>query len=145
MARLRRSEDLPFGVVVVAFGFLLNAFLFVLALAGVYGTSRAVIEAFDQTPLIRPVFLLLMAIEILTALLLLRRHPIGWVLAMLLACISLAFLLVLWTVGSPEYIRMLIFSAMALYLNQREVRTAFAWHPREDHPKEIDEEGAGAA
>ena len=57
MARLRRSEDLPFGVVVVAFGFLLNAFLFVLALAGVYGTARAVIEAFDQIPLIRPVFL----------------------------------------------------------------------------------------
>ena len=152
MARIRRSEDLPFGVVVVAFGFLLNAFLFVLALAGVYGTSRIVVEAFQQTPFIRPVFFLLMATEILTALFLLRRHPIGWVLAMLLACISLAFLLVLWSLGSPEYIRMPIFSAMALYLNQREVRTAFAWHPRDDHASTVDdhastvdEEGAGAA
>jgi hypothetical protein len=145
MARVRRSEDLPLGVVVVAMGYILNAFLFALALAGLYGTSRVVVESFQQTPLLRPLFIGLMAIEILAALLLLRRHPVGWVLAMLLACMSLAALLALWFLGSPEYIRMLVFSAMALYLNQREVRTAFAWHPKEGAPRAVDEEGAEAA
>ena len=151
MARVRRSEDLPLGVVVVALGYLLNALLFALALANIYGTSRVVVQAFEQTPFLRPLFIGLLAIEILAAVLLLRRHPVGWVLAMLLACLSLAALLALWFLGSPEYLRMLIFSAMALYLNQREVRTAFAWHPREaaprgdGAPRALDEAGGGAA
>jgi uncharacterized membrane protein len=145
MARLRRSEDLPFGVVVVAMGYILNALLFALALAGIYGTSRVVVETFEETPLLRPVLIGLLGIEVLTALLLLRRHPVGWVLAMLLACLSLALLLALWYLGSPEYIRMVIFAAIAFYLNQREVRIAFAWHHDVGAAATVDDEGAGAA
>jgi chromate transport protein ChrA len=145
MSRFARREDLPFGVVVVALGFILNAVLFALAMAGIYGTSRAIVELTSGTPLLRPVYIAVLAVEVLAALLLLRRHPAGWVLAMLLICVSLAFLLATWYVGSPEYLRMAIFAAMALYLNQREVRTAFAWHPKEDVETAAEGEGAGAA
>jgi chromate transport protein ChrA len=146
MSRFARREDLPFGVVVVALGFILNALLFALAITDIYGTSRAIVQLTAGTPLLRPVYIGVLAVEILAALLLLRRHPAGWVLAMLLICVSLAFLLATWYLGSPEYLRMAIFAAMALYLNQREVRTAFAWHPKEnaDAPAAVDEEGAGA-
>jgi hypothetical protein len=40
---------------------------------------------------------------------------------------------------------MAIFAAMALYLNQREVRIAFAWHPKEDPSSDaVDRGGEGA-
>ena len=145
MPRIRRSDDLPFGVVVVAFGFLLNAALFALAMAGMYGETRAIVQLVRNATYLQPVYLTVLAIEVLAALLLLRRNPFGWVLAMLLVCASLAFLLGAWYVGSPEYIRMAIFAAMALYLNQREVRTAFAWHPKVDATRDVvDEDGEPA-
>lgn len=145
MARLRRSEDLPFGVVVVAFGFLLNAFLFALAMAGVYGQTRAIVQLVRDAAFLQPVYLTVLAIQVLAAILLLRRNPFGWVLAMLLVCASLAFLLGAWYSGSPEYPRMAIFAAMALYLNQREVRIAFAWHPKVEADRDAADEGGEVA
>jgi hypothetical protein len=145
MARFRRSEDLPFGVVVVAFGFLLNAFLFALAMAGMYDATRVIVQVVRDATFLEPVYVTVLAIEILAAILLLRRNPFGWVLAMLLVCASLAFLLGAWWAGSPEYPRMAIFAAMALYLNQREVRIAFAWHPRVDAGKDPVDEGGEVA
>ena len=131
MARRIRSDGVPFGVSMVALGFILNALLFALALADIYRPSRALADALAETAIYRPAYIGVLAVEILAALLLLRRHPAGWVLAMLLVCVSLGVLLAAWYLGSPEFLRMAIFSAMALYLNQREVRIAFAWHPSE--------------
>jgi hypothetical protein len=45
---------------------------------------------------------------------------------------------------TPEYIRWHL-SAMALYLNQREVRTAFAWHPNDAAPAATAAEGTSEA
>ena len=120
---------LPFGVTVVAFGFLLNALLFALVLAGIRpGTAfgQAVSERFI---LAGPMMIGLIFFSIAAALLLLRRHPIGWVVAMLLVLTALVGYLIAWWVGTPEYLRMAIYTAMAFYLNQREVRAAFAWRP----------------
>jgi hypothetical protein len=142
---MRRSDDLPFGVVVVAFGFLLNAFLFALAMAGIYGETRAIVQLVRDAAFVQPVYLTVLAIQILAAILLLRRNPFGWVLAMLLVCASLAFLLGAFFAGSPEYPRMAIFSAMALYLNQREVRVAYAWHPKDDARGDPVDEGGEVA
>ena len=132
MARIRRSEDLPFGVVVVAMGFLLNALLFAGVLAHIRDGARLAERVLSDAGWLSPTYLALIALDVLIALLLLRRNPFGWVLAMIVICLSLALYLAAWFIGSPEYIRMAIYSAMALYLNQRAVRTAFAWHPTED-------------
>ena len=145
MPRIRRSDDLPFGVVVVAFGFLLNALLFAGVLADIRQGTRLAERLLSEAGWLWPSYLGLIAIDVLIALLLLRRSPFGWVLAMIAICLSLAVYLAGWFIGSPEFIRMAIFSAMALYLNQREVRTAFAWHPKEDSPPpsvSVDEDGA---
>jgi hypothetical protein len=145
MARIRRSEELPFGVVVVAFGFLLNALLFASVLADIRQGTRLAERLLSEAGWLWPSYVAFIAIDVLIALLLLRRHPFGWVLAMIVICISLALYLAGWFIGSPEFIRMAIYSAMALYLNQREVRTAFAWHPEPDRPPptvSVDEDGA---
>jgi hypothetical protein len=144
MARVRRPDELPFGVVVVAFGFLLNALLFALVLADIREGTRLAEQVLSEAGFLLPVYGALIALEVLVAVLLLRKHPVGWVLAMLVVCVSLAVYLAGWFVGTPEYVRMAIFSAMALYLNQREVRAAFAWHPLEDGSSPVDEEGTDA-
>ena len=145
MARARRPDDLPFGVVVVAFGFLLNAFLFALVLAGIREGTRLAEQVLSEAGFLWPVYGVLIALDVLAAILLLRRHPAGWVLAMLLTCVALGAYLVGWVAGTPEYVRMAIFAAMALYLNQREVRATFTWHPKDDTMSRVDQEGAGAA
>ncbi len=144
MARMRRSEELPFGVVVVAMGFLLNALLFAGVLAHIRDGARLAERVLSDAGWLSPTYLALIALDVLIALLLLRRNPFGWVLAMIVICLSLALYLAAWFIGSPEYIRMAIYSAMALYLNQRAVRTAFAWHPVDATPHPIvspDEDG----
>ena len=121
---------------VVALGFLLNALLFALVLAGIRERDAPGRTAPGDAGLLWPIYGALIAIDVLVALLLLRRNPFGWVLAMLLVCIVARRST--WRrggIGSPEYIRMAIFSAMALYLNQREVRAAFAWHPVDAAPQ----------
>jgi len=128
MARSSR-RDLPFGVVVVAFGFLLNALLFALFVARIRTGTELAQRVAGGTPYADGIMLLLTGLNVLAALLLLRRHPTGWVVAMLLVCVALGAYLVGWWFGVPEYPRMAIFSAMALYLNQREVRAAFAVQP----------------
>jgi len=148
MPRIRRSEDLPFGVVVVAFGFLLNAILFAMVLAHIRQGTRLAEQVLSDAGWLWPSYLALIALDVLVALLLLRRNPFGWVLAMIFICVSLAFYLGGWYIGTPEYVRMAIFAAMALYLNQREVRTAFSWQARDDaRPRTVtvDEESTGAA
>jgi hypothetical protein len=137
MARIRRAEDLPFGVVVVAFGFLLNALLFAGVLAHIRDGARVAERVLSDAGWLWPTYIALIAIEVLVAVLLLRRNPFGWVLAMIIICISLAVYLVAWFVGDPEYIRMAVYSIMALYLNQRSVRTTFGWHPVDDSPRTI--------
>jgi hypothetical protein len=119
-------RELPFGVVVVALGFLLNALLFALVIAGIREGTRLAERMLAEAGWLSPTYGLLIAVNVLVALLLLRRHPLGWVLAMLFVCLALAVYLVGWWLGTAEYIRMAIYSAMALYLNQREVRLAFA-------------------
>ena len=143
MARRIRRDELPFGVVVVALGFLLNALLFALVLAGIRSGTKLAEQILGDAGLLWPIYVPLIVVNVLVALLLLRRHPIGWVLAMVVVCIALAIYLVGWWIGTPEHIRMAIFSAMALYLNQREVRAAFARDGQHDRAETMD--GTGAA
>jgi hypothetical protein len=142
MARRIRRDDLPFGVAVVAFGFLLNALLYALVLADIRTGTRLAERTLGDAGLLWPVYGMLIAINILVALLLLRRDPIGWVLAMLLVFLALGAYLIGWWIGAPEYIRMAIFAAMALYLNQREVRAAFSWDTQRDQAEAMDGTGA---
>ncbi len=95
--------------------------------------------------LLWPLYGTLIVIQVLVALLLLRRRPTGWVLAMFLVCIALGAYLVGWWIGTPEYIRMAIFSAMAIYMNQREVRAAFARDGLRDQRRGDGRHGGGAA
>ncbi|MET1232321.1 MAG: hypothetical protein ABWY52_05685 [Candidatus Limnocylindrales bacterium] len=143
MARRIRRDDLPFGVVVVAFGFLLNALLYALVLAHIRSGTRLAEQLLGDAGLLWPVYGTLIAINILVALLLLRRDPIGWVFAMLLVFIALLVYLVGWWIGTPEYIRMAVYSAMAIYMNQREVRAAFARDGRRDRAEVMDGAGTG--
>jgi hypothetical protein len=113
-------------VVVVALGFLLNAILFALVLAGIREGTKLAEDALAAAGWLMPGYLVLIVINVLIAILLLRGHPLGWVLAMLFVCVALGTYLVGWWLGTAEYVRMAIFSAMALYMNQREVRAAFA-------------------
>jgi hypothetical protein len=145
MARVRRPDDLPFGVVLVAFGFLLNALLYALVLADIRTGTRLAERLLADAGFLWPAYGVLIAMDVLAAVLLLRRHPAGWVLAMLLTCVALGAYLIGWTLGTPEFVRMAIFAAMALYLNQREVRATFTWHPKDDTMSRVDDEGAGAA
>ena len=142
MAR-RTSPDLPFGVVVVALGFLLNAILYAMVLAGIRSGTKLAEQLLGDAGLLWPIYITLIVVQILVAVLLLRRHPLGWVLAMLVVCIALGAYLVGWWIGTPEYIRMAIFAAMALYLNQREVRAAFARDGLRDRAEAMDGTGAG--
>jgi hypothetical protein len=141
--RIRRRDDLPFGVVVVALGFLLNALLYALVLAQIRTGTRLAEQLLGDAGLLWPVYGTLIAVNVLVAVLLLRRDPIGWVLAMLLVFIALAVYLGGWWIGTPEYIRMAIFAAMALYMNQREVRAAFARDGQRDQAEAMDGTGAG--
>jgi hypothetical protein len=142
MAR-RTSPGLPFGVVMVALGFLLNAILYALVLAGIRSGTRLAEQLLGEAGLLWPIYGTLIALQVLVALLLLRRHPIGWVLAMLLVFVALGAYLIGWWIGTPEYIRMAIFSAMAIYMNQREVRAAFARDGQQDRAEAMDGTGAG--
>ncbi len=143
MARRFRRDDLPFGVVVVAMGFLLNALLYALVLADIRTGTRLAERLLADAFLLWPVYGALIAINVLVALLLLRRDPIGWVFAMLLVFIALLVYLVGWWIGTPEYVRMAVYSAMAIYMNQREVRAAFARDGARDRAETMDGAGTG--
>ena len=143
MARRIRRDDLPFGVVVVAMGFLLNALLYALVLADIRSGTRLAERLLADAFLLWPVYGALIAINVLVALLLLRRDPIGWVFAMLLVFIALLVYLVGWWIGTPEYVRMAVYSAMAIYMNQREVRAAFARDGVRDRAETMDGAGTG--
>lgn len=119
----RRS--VPFGVIVVALGFVLNATLFALVLAGLRTGSALAERMLGDLGTLTPVYIGLVALQFLAALLLLRLHPRGWTLAMVVVCIGLAIFIGGWYIGTPDYLRMAIFATMAFYLNQREVRAAF--------------------
>ena len=143
MARRFRRDDLPFGVVVVALGFLLNALLYALVLADIRTGTRLAERLLADAFLLWPVYGALIAINVLVALLLLLRDPIGWVFAMLLVFIALLVYLVGWWIGTPEYVRMAVYSAMAIYMNQREVRAAFARDGVRDRAETMDGAGTG--
>lgn len=130
MARRDRG-DLPLGVVLIALGFLFQGLLFALIAVGIWEGSQLsqVILSGGEIGMILgigSVFVVaLIVLQVVAALLLLRRHRTGWVIAMLFTCAGLATYLVGWWLGVPEYPRMAIYAAMAFYLNQREVRAAF--------------------
>ena len=67
----------------VALGFLLNAILYALVLAGIRSGTKLAEELLGDAGLLWPIYGTLIALQVLVALLLLRRHPTGWVLAML--------------------------------------------------------------
>lgn len=127
----------------VALGFLLNAVLYALVLAGIRSGTKLAEELLGDAGLLWPVYGTLIVLQVLVALLLLRRNPNGWVLAMLLVFIALGAYLLGWWIGTPEYIRMAIFSVMAIYMNQREVRAAFARDGLQDRAAAMDGTGAG--
>lgn len=127
----------------VALGFLLNAILYALVLAGIRSGTPLAERTLGDAGLLWPLYGTLIVIQVLVALLLLRRRPTGWVLAMFLVCIALGAYLVGWWIGTPEYIRMAIFAAMAIYMNQREVRAAFARDGLRDQAEVMDGTGAG--
>ena len=83
----------PFGVVVVALGFLLNALLFAGVLAHIRDGARLAERVLSDAGWLWPTYIALIAIDVLVAMLLLRRNPFGWVLAMIVICLSLALFL----------------------------------------------------
>ena len=73
----------------------------------------------------RATYIVLAVLTIVAALWLWALSRRGWALMMVLVGLGLVFNLVLWWYGDPNYIRMAIQAATALYLNSSPVRRLF--------------------
>jgi hypothetical protein len=126
----------PLGVIVVAFIQLLRAALLVgqfLALQATAGLEwlSASAQFVEPTPgtvahtLIRGIGIGLAAASIVVAAGLLTNRRWGWVGAIVLSGVSLAFAIAAWWEGHPVYLNMAINVIAVFYLNQRDVRAIF--------------------
>jgi hypothetical protein len=124
----------PFGVLVVAAIQIIRAALLVGQLFGL-GTSIEWLKTSAQIPdppsgtpefvISRGLGIALIVASVVIGLGLLAGRRWGWVGAIILAGLALAFAIGAWWDGRPTYLSMLINVIAVFYLNQREVRATF--------------------
>ena len=123
----------PFGIAVIAVLQILTAawvasgllgfrYLDPQSLAGQIATQNDTIDA---------IFIGLTAALVVASVLLWLGYRWGWLLSMLLTGFQLAFMLISIWQGGSDWIRLLLLTITALYLNQRAVLAAFA----DDRPR----------
>jgi hypothetical protein len=140
-ARPRR----PLGVLIIAAtqllraGLILGQFLELQATEGLEWLSASA-QFVEPTPgtvshtLIRIIGIGLAAASIAVVGGLLANRRWGWVGAIVLSGLSLAFAIGAWWEGRPVYLNMAINVIAVFYLNQREVRAAYEDHAASDAP-----------
>jgi hypothetical protein len=116
----------PFGVVLLTLLWLAYGGLAALAVFDVPGVPIArVPRALAAFGLVEAASGVVAIVSLLTAIGLWFQRPWGWVLAMLVAGIGLAFDIVGWFSGTPAYAYLLLGVVIAFYLNQGDVRRRF--------------------
>jgi hypothetical protein len=124
----------PFGVLVVAAVQIIRAALLIGQLFG-FGISVEWLKTSAQIPdppsgtpefvISRGLGIALVAATVVIAFGLLAGRRWGWVGAIILSGLALAFAIGAWWDGRPTYLSMLINVIAVFYLNQREVRATF--------------------
>lgn len=133
----------PLGVVLLSalwlgYGALAVLFLLEVPDIPIAGMARLVL----RLGLLEAAHAVLVAIAALTAVGLWFLRPWGWVLAMLMAGVSLAFDILWYVQGAPAYAYMALGVAIAFYLNQGDVRERFfSTSGRLDPPPVVDAGG----
>ena len=126
------KRERPAGVTLIALLSLLTAVVYGLALSpwdpfadrGVMGQLLP-ITSFDQTAIIASVLGLAAVAQLLAGLGMLAMKPWAWRLTILLTGVGLAIWLSIDLTGRPASLRLLLYAAIAFYLNTRAVRDAF--------------------
>jgi hypothetical protein len=133
MVRMPRPpRQRPLGVAVIAVFLVLDAILSAgqLLFDSPYMTrTDTLIEMSDGLPV---VIVALAALRIVAAVGLWLGSRRAWVLTMLIVGVGLAFSFVVYFVGDPAYVRMVIDIVIAFYLNQGIVRDYFEGRPPAD-------------
>jgi hypothetical protein len=129
---LSRPRQRPVGVAVIAVFLVLDAIVGagqVLIDSPYLTRTDTLVEMNDGMPLL---IVALAALRILAAVGLWMGSRRAWVLTMLIVGVGLAFSFVVYWVGDPAYVRMVIDIVIAFYLNQGIVRDYFEGRPPAD-------------
>lgn len=122
-----RRRGIPLPVVVIALLIVANSILGITALLGYRqapeGSGSDLITNALGTD--ARFFTIIHVVAIIAAIALLRGMRSGWFAVMVLTGVGLAFDLITWWAGHPDYLRMALWVFVAFYLNQRDVRAIY--------------------
>jgi fructose-specific phosphotransferase system IIC component len=125
----------PFGITAIALLQLATAAWIASGIFGLRpldpGSLAGKLAASDST--IESIFAGLTAVLVVATVLLWLGNRVGWLLSMLLTGFQLAFMLISISQGGSDWIRLLLLTITALYLNQRAVIARFA----DDRPRQV--------